>query len=177
MKNFLITLLILGILISCDSRKVIAEVNTSSDLSDHNSILYLTESCNVEAIYDTNISNAFPQTIVREYFDSMQKGKVIETKQNILPSIKILRTIAKFDHYSVQEVLIDHSDSKERCYTIHLITRDSMNRCIDQIQFACWRETDKFYFSGKLFNDNSIEISQDNKIIRRRTLLKNGNFL
>ncbi|MBL7794677.1 MAG: hypothetical protein JNK77_20245 [Saprospiraceae bacterium] len=168
-------MLIVG-LASCNDKKNILEINTSSDMTNHNSILFLVESANVPILEDSiELERFLTPGQMTFAFDSM-------TDNNFDPPVfrkleyKDYGTIIKTKNYQTDLLLLIDNEKRGRFYSFTLNSYDKDRNKVGHLDFASW--TDESHWSGKINGDTIVEIKCDETDEQRQfKISENGEFI
>ena len=144
---------------------------TNGDFTDHNSILFLTESANVIPIERKNLKKLLPQT----EFDELIKNHCESRIDSLICSKEYFAygRIVK-PNYILLEIGIRENGDWGRHYVFEFRTYEPNGKLISKIDFAKWSDKDNEVFAGKLNPDMNIEISSEEKIIAKYWISDNG---
>ena len=163
-------------LASCNDKKNILEINTSTNPTDHNSILFLVESANVPILKDSvELKRFLTHGQMNVAFDSM-------TNTNFDPpafrkfEFKDYGTIIKAKNYQTDLLLLIDNEKNDRFYEFTLNSYDKDRNRVGHLAFASW--TDESHWSGRINGDTIIEIKCDETDeLRQFKISENGEFV
>lgn len=161
---------------SCNDKKNILEINTSSDITNHNSILFLVESGNIPILKDSIELKRFltPEQMLVA-FDSMTNSSFDPPSFRTM-EYKDYGTIIKTKNYQTDLLLLIDNSKDGRFYNFTLCSYDTNRKKVGYLDFASW--TDKSHWSGKISCDTIVEIKCDETAEKRQFKISdNGEFV
>jgi hypothetical protein len=144
---------------------------TNGDFSDHNSILFLTESANVVPIERENLKKLLPKT----EFEELIKKRCEQRTDSLICSKEYFAygRIVKPNYILLEYGIREYGDWG-RHYVFEFRTYKPNGELISKIDFAKWSDKDDEFFEGKLIEGMSIELTKNEQIISKYHINENG---
>ncbi|HLG02304.1 MAG TPA: hypothetical protein VI731_01835 [Bacteroidia bacterium] len=163
-------------LASCNDKKDILEINTNTNPTDHNSILFLVESANVPILKDSvELKRFLTPGQMNVAFDSMTDSGFDPPVFRKL-EFKDYGTIIKTKYYQTDLLLLIDNEKHGRFYSFTLNSYDKDRNKVGHLDFASW--TDESHWSGKIKGDTIVEIKCDETGEQRQfKIADNGEFV
>ena len=144
---------------------------TNGDFSDHNSILFLTESANVTPIERQNLEKLLPKSEFNKLIANQCEQRIdslICTKEYFAYG-RIVKP-----NYILLEYGIREYGDWGRHYVFEFRTHKPNGELISKIDFAKWSDKDDVFFEGKLTKGMNIELTKEELSIAKYYIDENG---